>query len=293
MCTLQARTQWTQLPEIYAQLDALTAGPLQPTQAPASSTCHACTHCGSLHALNPPPHRCCHCGGPAFLTLPVDSPRPPVLLDALSTLPPAARDGLSRVWPVSTPLAALRTVRLWLGAVITVADRQRVVVTPPYRHADRLILFWDKATPAPAAPTPLPAAGAYVYSAPPHAGYHLSSQPPPTQLYHAEASLCGACGRPSLWTARLPIAPQCPCGRACSAPATCSRRRCSPMRWRLVSAQFVTGWSCETQSRRHVSRFRTYANPRRPRYTPPQDGSSRSVPQNPWPSQRPWHLSPP
>ena len=106
------------------------------------------------------------------------------------------------MWPVSTLLSALRTVRMWPSAVITVADRQCVVVTPPYRHADRIILFWDKATPAPAAPTALPAAGAYVYTAPAHAGYHLSSQPPPTQLYHAKTSLCGAGGRPSLWTTR-------------------------------------------------------------------------------------------
>ena len=49
-----------------------------------------------------------------------------------------------------------------------------------------------------------------MYSAPPDAGYHLSSQPPPTQLYHAEASLCGACGRPSLWTASLSHHPPVP-----------------------------------------------------------------------------------
>ena len=142
--------------------------------------------------------------------MPVDSPRPPVLLDALSALPQAQRDGLSRVWPVSTPLAALRTIRLWLGAVIAVADRQRVVVTPPYRHGDRLIMFWDKAAPAPAAPTPLPAAGAYKYSPPPRAGYHFNPQPPPTWLYHVEASLCGACGRPSLWRAHLSHRPPVP-----------------------------------------------------------------------------------
>ena len=105
---------------------------------------------------------------------------------------------------------------------------------------------------------------------------------------------CAACaGVPACGLPVSPIDPRCPCGRAYSVPVECSHPRCLPQRWRLVSAQYETGWSGWTLSQRHVSRSTTPANPRRPRYTPPQVGSSRFAPRTPSPSRRPQRLSPP